>query len=80
MAPPGTSVALDDELLCLVLLFADDADLGGVAGTAQGEVVEPLRVLSGRVGAASATLGAPLALPRPVRHLQFKKKIMLKLD
>ena len=60
---PGAFVAFDDEFIFLVVLLANGAQFGAVAGSAKGEVVEPLRVDPGGVGAAGRALGAPLALP-----------------
>ena len=60
---PGAFVAFDDELIFLVVLLANGAEFGAVAGSAEGEVVEPLGVDPGGVGAAGCALGAPLALP-----------------
>ena len=66
---PGAFVAFDDELIFLVVLLANGAEFGAVAGSAEGEVVEPLGVLPRGVGPALGTLGAPLALPWTRRHL-----------
>ena len=60
---PGAFVAFDDELIFLVVLLANGAEFGAVAGSAEGEVVEPLGVDPRGVGAAGCALGAPLALP-----------------
>ena len=66
---PGAFVAFDDELIFLVVLLANGAEFGAVAGSAEGEVVEPLGVDPGGVGAAGCALGAPLALPGALGHL-----------
>ena len=63
LVAPGAFVAFDDELIFLVVLLANGAEFGAVAGSAEGEVVEPLGVDPGGVGAAGCALGAPLALP-----------------
>ena len=66
---PGAFVAFDDELIFLVVLLANGAEFGAVAGSAEGEVVEPLGVDPGGVRAAGRALGAPLALPGAQRDL-----------
>ena len=60
---PGAFFAFDDEFIFLVVLLANGAQFGAVARSAEGEVIEPLGVDPGGVGATGRALGAPLALP-----------------
>ena len=59
MAPPLAGAALDNELGLLVTLLTDETHCEGVAGAAQGVVLEPTGVEPGVVAATALANRAP---------------------